>query len=95
MMRLSIMALAAVLVALTRAIPAEARDCKPAYTAMGPLTQPSQFDAERIAKVTWQTEVAHKYSSKYSDWEKAKSRKMECEEIAEYFRCWATAEPCR
>jgi hypothetical protein len=92
-MRLSIMAMTAV--ALLGATFAEARDCKPAYTAMGPLTQPSELDAERSAEAQWRTEVAHKYGSNYADWDKAKSRKMECEEIAEYFRCWATAQPCR
>ncbi len=74
---------------------AEARDCRPLYRAMGPLTQPSQGDAERMARQTWRTQVAHKYGSDYADWGKAKSRKVECEEIAKYFRCWAEAKPCR
>ncbi|HUU23977.1 MAG TPA: hypothetical protein VMW68_00210 [Methyloceanibacter sp.] len=93
-MRLPISMLA-LLMSLFAATVAEARSCKPAYTAMGPLTQPTQHDAERSAKVQWKTEIAHRYGSDYADWDKAQSQEMECEEIAEYFRCWATATPCR
>ena len=74
---------------------AEAKDCKPLYTAEGPLTQPSQWDAERSAKHYWKGHVAKLYGSKYADWDKAELKKIECREIAEYFQCWAEAEPCR
>lgn len=47
----------AVMAAVFGVVSAEARDCKPLYTAMGPLTQPSQGDAERMAKQTWRTQV--------------------------------------
>ena len=50
---------------------AEAKDCKPLYTAEGPLTQPSQWDAERSAKHYWKGHVAKLYGSKYADWDKA------------------------
>jgi hypothetical protein len=83
------------LTAMTGVPPAAARECKPLYTAQGPLTQPSQGDAERMAKQAWKTQVARKYGSDYADWDKASSHNMECEESAEYFRCWAEAEPCR
>lgn len=85
----------AIMAAVFGVVSAEARDCKPLYTAMGPLTQPSQGDAERMAKQTWRTQVAQKYGSDFADWDKAEAQMIECEEAAEYFRCWAEAEPCR
>ncbi|MCB1472484.1 MAG: hypothetical protein H6878_05370 [Rhodobiaceae bacterium] len=75
--------------------PARAADCKPLWTAAGPPTQPSQLDAERTAINTWRAQVNHKYGRAYADWDKAGSKKISCEERAEYFFCWAEAEPCR
>ena len=85
----------ALLAGVSAVSPASAADCKPLWTAAGPPTQPSQLDAERTAINTWRAQVNHKYGKAYADWDKAKSKKVECEERAEYFFCWAEAEPCR
>jgi len=85
----------AALAAILGTSSAQAKDCKPLYVAKGPLTQPSQFDAERSAKHYWKGYVARLYGSEYADWDNAESKKIECREIAEYFECWAEAIPCR
>ncbi len=93
MQRLS---LAGLVCALTMfaALPARA-DCKPELVAMTGESGPSQSDAERVARVTWETLAAHTYGNAYGHWAKADRRKIECEKrSSDSYQCWATATPC-
>jgi hypothetical protein len=77
------------------AIPASAQECKPEMTAAGSLAGPAQSDAERMARLFWQTRVSQTYGSRYADWKAARNQKMECQQQSgDSYQCWATAEPC-
>lgn len=94
-MRISRIAFAAACALLLAPSVAAARDCKPAYTAMGPMSGPNQSDAERTAEARWRVEVRHIIGREYSDWDKAANKKMECEQLnSDTWQCWATAKPC-
>jgi len=70
-------------------------DCKPELVAMTGESGPGQSDAERVARVTWETVVARTYGNAYAHWSKADHRKIECEKrSSDSYQCWATASPC-
>ena len=93
MQRISMPGLACVIVLMATA--SAHADCKPEFVAMTGESGPSQSDAERVARVTWEFQVARTYGNAYNHWAKAEHRKIECEKrSSDSYQCWATATPC-